>query len=145
MNEDPSRALNELLSKLEHLGVEDLAEEIRRVVSQGTIEEIEIKPRKYEGKQQPLNPKAAYLLAAEMLIAAIDPTLIRAELNKELSPSSENPVELSWEHDFIEGSRIEPVKGEVVSFPEMKDLDVQALRDAAIKVLQTLDNLNSEE
>ena len=67
MNEDPSRAWDELLSKLEHLGAEGLAEEIRRVVSQGTIEEIEVRPRKYEGVQQPLTPEAAYHLAAEML------------------------------------------------------------------------------
>ena len=32
MNEDPSRALDELLSKLEHLGAEGLVEEIRHAV-----------------------------------------------------------------------------------------------------------------
>lgn len=145
MNEDPSRALDELLSNLEHLGAEGLAEEIRRVVSQGTIEEIEVKPRKYEGVQQPLTPEAAYHLAAEMLSAAIDPILIRSELNKEFSPSASNPVELSWKHDLIEGSLIEPVKDEMVGFPEIKEPDVQALRDAAIKLLHTLDGMNSEE
>ena len=54
MNEDPSRSLDELLSTLERLGAEGLAEVIRRVVSRGTIEEKEVRPHKYEGVQQPL-------------------------------------------------------------------------------------------
>lgn len=145
MNKDPLRTLDELLSTLERLGAEGLAEEIRRVVSQGTIEEIEVRPRKYEGVQQPLTPEAAYHLAAEMLSAAIDPILIRAELNKEFSPSPSNPVELSWKHDAIEGSLVEPAKDEIVSFPEIREADVQALRDAAIKLLHTLDEMNSKE
>ena len=74
-----------------------------------------------------------------MLCAAIDPILIRAELHTELSPSPSNPVELSWKQDLIEGSLVEPAEGEVVSFPEIKESDVQVLRDAAIKLLHILD------
>lgn len=144
MNQNPSHALDKLLVTLHNLNADGVAEEIRRVVHRGRIEKIEVGLNKYEEVQKPLTPESAYRLAAEMLCALIDPILIRAELDKYFSPEPNNRVGLLWKRDLVEGSPIEPPEEEMVSFPDIKESDVQALRDAATKVLETLDKLDHE-
>ena len=106
MAEDPRQALQELLSALRERAAADLAEEITAVIARGATRESKRKGRVKELTQEPLEPTKAFVVAIEMLIASLEPLLLRKAVVEDIRTMGVGDVEVEWRRDFVEESPV---------------------------------------
>jgi hypothetical protein len=143
---DPTQAFNELLATLTDKGATALVEDIRAELARGTLREIEVPRGKREEARRHYTPEEAYLLAAQMVLAALDPALMLHDVRDSLADIARHPVELVWRADYLE-SPIEDQK-RLESIDQLHPLPepaVDALRSAAVEVAEKISSLSKKE
>jgi len=138
MAENAQEALAELLESLKKMGANHLAEEVKIVIARGTTSEVEPKGHAKELMQSPLQPDEAYRIAVEMLIASMEPLLIRKNLQHELSPDEGQSIDIEWRQDFVEKSPIATEELETDSFPKIEPRELYEFEKDVKKLISLL-------
>lgn len=108
MADNSQQALDELFQTLRSIGARNVADEIMRVITRGTTEEIENEGRAKELSQRPLNPDEAYKVAVEMLVAFAEPIIMKNHTLQEIEKNIGYIASIVWRNDFVEESPIVP-------------------------------------
>ena len=119
MPKNAQEALAELIESLKKMNANELAEEIQVVIARGRTIEIEPKGRAKELTPSPLEADEAYRTAVEMLIASMEPLLIRKNLQHELSSNENMSIEFDWRSDFVDKSPIATEELKTEPFPKI--------------------------
>jgi len=123
MAENTQQALDELLNRLRRNNAQSVADEIARVVARGTTEEIEIKGAAKELSQRPLDPDEAFRVAVEMLVASIEPIVMKNHAMKVIEENMDTVTSIEWRQDFVEKSPIAPEGYEEISIPDSEGVE----------------------
>lgn len=127
MAEDAQEALDLLLNRLRNTDALDIVEDIETVIARGVTEEdIESKSRSKEYLQRALDPSEAYLLAVELLVANIEPILMKSQALKNLNQAGCDSTSIAWQVDFVDGSPIAP---------QRHAIDIPTLEGEALDVM----------
>ncbi len=136
MAENAQEGLAELLSSLRRIDARGVADEITRVIARGTTEEIEIKGKIKELSQRPLNADEAYNVAIEMLVASLEPMIMKAHALAELENITDEKSSIVWSQDYVEKS---PIATESYEDIVIQDVDgVQKLESDLKQVVELL-------
>lgn len=122
MAENSQGALNELLDGLRNRNAREVAEQITMVVARGITEEIDIKGKAKELSQRPLDPDEAYKVAVEMLIASLEPIIMKKHALDEIEKTMGIESSIVWSQDFVEKSPIAPDSYESVVVQDLRDV-----------------------
>ena len=122
MAENSQEALDELFDVLRARNARDVAEQITKVVARGITEEIDIKGKTKELSQRPLNPDEAYIVAVEMLIASLEPMIMKRHALDELEETMGSQCSIIWSQDFVEKSPIAPEIYEEIDIPDSQEV-----------------------
>jgi hypothetical protein len=141
-NADPTQALNKLMATLIDKGGKALAEDIRAEVARGTLREIEVPRGKRAEARRHYTTEEAYLLAAQMLLAAIDPALMIHDVRDSLAGIAAPSVELMWHIDYLEAPVEKQEKLESIDqITALPDAAINGLRSAALEVAEKINSL----
>ncbi|MBR9910404.1 MAG: hypothetical protein GYB33_08655 [Gammaproteobacteria bacterium] len=122
MAKHSQEALNELLDSLRTRNARDVADQITRVVARGITEEIDIKGKIIERSQRPLNPDEAYAVAVEILIASLEPMIMKRHALDELEETMGSQCSIIWAQDFVEKSPVALVSYEEIDIPDSQEV-----------------------
>lgn len=122
MAENSQEALDELLDGLRNRNAREVAEQITRVVARGITEEIDTKGKAKELSQRPLNPDEAYEVAVEMLIASLEPVIMKKHALDEIEKTMGIESSIVWSQDFVEKSPIAPESYDEIDIPGSRDM-----------------------
>lgn len=122
MAENSQEALDELLEGLRNENAREVAEQITRVVARGITEEVDVKGKAKELSQRPLNPDEAYNVAVEMLIASLEPMIMKKHALDEIEKTMGIESSIVWSQDFVEKSPIAPERYEEIDVPDSRDV-----------------------
>ena len=123
MVDNSQQALEELFEYLRSNNSRSLADEISRVVTRGTTEEIEIKGRAKELSQRPLHPDEAYKVAVEMLVASMEAIIMKDHALKEIEKNIDDRTSIEWRKDYVEKSPIAPEEHEEIPISNIEGVD----------------------
>lgn len=137
--QSPSHALDELLLLLNQIGAEHLSNEIRTVVTRGTVKEVAVERKSKISVREPYSPSEAYLLAVRMLIAAVDPLLMRQSVMRTIKKVDPQCSELRWSPDFLDNAVEEPRNFGLVDWPMASDELLKHLESLAEAVVKASD------
>lgn len=123
MAENSQEALDELLKSLRSKDARAVADEIARVIARGVTEEMEVKGKIKELSQRALNSDEAYKVAVEMLVASLEPAIMKEHTRVELEQLMDTKPSIVWLQDFVERSPVAPENYEDVSIPDLGGLE----------------------
>jgi hypothetical protein len=123
MAENSQEALDQLLESLRSNNARAVADEIARVIARGVTEEKEMNGKIKELSQRALNSDEAYKVAVEMLVASLEPAIMKAHTLTELEQLMDMKSSIVWLQDFVEKSPVAPEDYEDVFIPDTGGLE----------------------
>jgi len=122
MAENSQEALDELLDGLRNRNAREVAEQITRVVARGITEEVDIRGKAKELSQRPLNSDEAYSVAVEMLIASLEPMIMKKHALDEIEKTMGIKSSIVWAQDFVEKSPVALESYEEIDMPDARNI-----------------------
>jgi hypothetical protein len=122
MAEHAQEALEKLLESLRKNDAQYIAEDISRVIARGVTAELDTTGKIKELSQRPLDSGEAYILAVEMLIAFLEPAIMKEYADYVIQETLGSKSSLVWANDFVEESPVSSEDQETISIRDIASL-----------------------